>query len=251
MTQHFDEDGLRELFESASAPPGISRWRRLAGPVPSRRGWRVRLGASTALAVGWALAAIGATAATALAIHTAGVLVPFLSHSVVNPPAGAAAPALSNPTARPTPNTGQPSPASTAVATLPSPPTATAQPTPPPRAASSPAPTVAPTAVPGPGVSGLRVTPTTFFNNGTNYTIITFVLGAPAVVSIDWINASGTVVRQQWINKSCPAGRQSPWAYGYDPHGYLLPPGRYTIRVTATANGGSSTASTGLTLTAS
>jgi len=161
-----------------------------------------------------------------------GVWKTFVSQSMraatqVSPSASAPAPAPSAPSASPSAPSASPSAPSAS----------------PSASASSPA-----VSAGGGWVTRLKLSPAQFAGTGNNHTVISFLIGQPATVTIQVLRADGTVVRQ--ISKPARAGQVSQLYYGYNGSSTRLAAGTYTVRVSASNSGGSASAETTLTLTA-
>ena len=206
----------REFSREATTsrtPPLSSLRPPLSPAVTSRRRFAIRLRSAASLpALAAALVAAGAVGTAAvLATHPA-------SHPVHGPTPTAGIPVASV-TQTPVP---------TAAAT-------TAQP-----------PTPAPSP---PGGGSVSLSPASFHNDGTTYTAVRFTLNVPATVNIDVYDSAGRLVKQAVVNDVRKAGNDLQDYYGYDSSGHLLPAGRYTVTVSASADGTSASVSVDLTLT--
>lgn len=146
------------------------------------------------------------------------------------------------------------SPSPTSAPPTAAPPTAappTSAPTPVPTAAP---PTSAPTAAPpapvpaGPSITKLMMVPETLVDNGTNHVRLSFDLSQAADVTICVLGSDGTVMREL-AQPGLSAGWHSPWYYGHDSAGHLLPDGSYPVLIVASNSRGSATAEVMLTVT--
>jgi DNA-binding XRE family transcriptional regulator len=101
---------------------------------------------------------------------------------------------------------------------------------------------------PKPYISGLSVTPSNLkLTDSNSYTTIGFHLNVDARVTLTVVDSEGRSVKALVQDVPKKAGPVSRPYYGWN--GYArLPPGRYVVRVTATANGVAATAQAPLLL---
>lgn len=100
---------------------------------------------------------------------------------------------------------------------------------------------------PQPIITNLSVAPSTLHPAPTNYTVISFHLSVDSKVTLTVVDSQGTIVKKLLDDDAKAEGVVSRPYYGYN-GATGLPPGNYTVVVTASVNGSTETLKAPLTV---